>query len=321
MTHHTSHHRFAGVAIAALLAAGPTSFAFAQDATVAPPPVTVAPPAPTIVLPSVDPAPVAVPSPVTAEPVATPSSAAPAATQSAAPRAEPRTATATRSAARSAPAAQPATTTANPATATTPVEPSTPPPAETAPVDPVPVAEAAPAPVAAPADDGGDNTLAIAGLLGIVALGGAGIYAATRRRRAVYDEPSSSQAAYDRTATVASPPARLSQPGVMPLARTTEPLVVGTPEMVAEPEVRRPAAASFGMPGTVPADPDARRELLERMVAAAPNDENPFTSRKARLRRARLILQHRESQGIETPSPRTTLDRTQPFGTRTLVDA
>lgn len=320
MTHHTSHHRLAGVAIAALLAAGPTSFAFAQDATVAPPPVTVAPPPPTIVLPSADPAPVAVPSPVTAEPVASPSAAAPAATPSAAPRTEPRPATTTRSAARSAPPAQSATPTTN-NTAATAVEPSAPPPAETAPADPVPVAEAAPAPVAAPADEGGDNTLALAGLLGIVALGGAGIYAATRRRRAVYEEPASQEAAYEPTAAVASPPARLSQPGVMPMARTAEPLVVGTPEMVAEPEVRRPAAASFAMPGTVPSDPDARRELLERMVAAAPNDENPFTSRKARLRRARLILQHRESQGIETPSPRTTLDRTQPFGTRTLVDA
>ncbi len=32
------------------------------------------------------------------------------------------------------------------------------------------------------------------------------------------------------------------------------------------------------------------------MAAAAPDEGNPFTSRKGRLRRARLQLQHRESE-------------------------
>jgi len=44
----------------------------------------------------------------------------------------------------------------------------------------------------------------------------------------------------------------------------------------------------------MPQTADERRELLDRMVASEPDEDNPFTSRKSRMRRARIQLQHRE---------------------------
>lgn len=52
-----------------------------------------------------------------------------------------------------------------------------------------------------------------------------------------------------------------------------------------------PSAAAVALPRVAPTDPVERGELLKRMVAAEPDKANPFTSPKARLRRARLILQ------------------------------
>ena len=67
------------------------------------------------------------------------------------------------------------------------------------------------------------------------------------------------------------------------IANTTSPLTapVLTPRHAAYPDGPIPAGA-------------AREALLERMVAADPDAENPFTSHKARLHRARLILAGRE---------------------------
>ena len=45
------------------------------------------------------------------------------------------------------------------------------------------------------------------------------------------------------------------------------------------------------LPATAPEDYEERSALLERMVAARPDKANPFTDRRARLHRARLILQ------------------------------
>lgn len=77
--------------------------------------------------------------------------------------------------------------------------------------------------------------------------------------------------------------------------------------------------------GPIPIRED-RRDLLETMVAAPPDEENPFTSRKARIRRARLILQHREhlqTQGkpFDWRTYRPTTRPSTPSPSEPLVDA
>ncbi|WP_156841869.1 hypothetical protein [Novosphingobium aquimarinum] len=57
------------------------------------------------------------------------------------------------------------------------------------------------------------------------------------------------------------------------------------------PRAHRPIAPR-DLEGPVPTGA-ARADLLNRMVAAAPDESNPFVSPKARRRRARVILQHR----------------------------
>ncbi|WP_435418096.1 hypothetical protein WAB17_00535 [Parerythrobacter aurantius] len=74
-------------------------------------------------------------------------------------------------------------------------------------------------------------------------------------------------------------------------------------ERYAEPVVPEDDVRSSYVPDASPAawsvsasrDRGHRRELLESMVDAQPDARNPFTSRKARMRRARLILASMEN--------------------------
>lgn len=59
-------------------------------------------------------------------------------------------------------------------------------------------------------------------------------------------------------------------------------------------EQGRVAPAPSPWNGQVPADAEARHRMVERMVEADPDAANPFTSRKARRRRARLIMASHE---------------------------
>lgn len=52
-------------------------------------------------------------------------------------------------------------------------------------------------------------------------------------------------------------------------------------------------SSANGQLGHVPLSVD-RRALLDVMAAATPDEKNPYITRKARLRRARMLLQHRE---------------------------
>lgn len=107
-----------------------------------------------------------------------------------------------------------------------------------------------------------------------------------------------------------------------------------TPPMVVPPVQRavaspRPTVAYAPTATTTaavaPASPSEREALLDRMVAAAPDAANPFTSRKARRRRARLILQSMPTQ--PTPPTEATSMRAEPKAPvfapteRSLVDA
>ncbi len=53
----------------------------------------------------------------------------------------------------------------------------------------------------------------------------------------------------------------------------------------------RPARAAVDLPRVLPAQFEERDALLRRMLDAPPDKANPFRSRRARLKRARLILQ------------------------------
>lgn len=297
-------------AIAAALALGSTT-ARAQDAGPAPDTPTIALPAPTVAAPAPAAAPAptaqistpvvqAVPAATTPEPAAAPRAALkpqpkpqPARAQPAAARnAATRAAPAARTPAATAPAATavPAAVTPPPAVAPAPATPL-----NATPLDPVAGAETAPPPAALPAaraqSDSAGLTGAEAGLIALLAAGGlagAGVMVARSRRKRDEDEdefaePVSAEPVFDRVEPDPAAP-------------------VPTPERVAarQPE---PATEGFAVPaGQVPTGAE-REELLRQMVAAPPDEANPFTSPRSRRKRARLILQHRahlqETQGAE----------------------
>jgi hypothetical protein len=66
------------------------------------------------------------------------------------------------------------------------------------------------------------------------------------------------------------------------------------PRIPAQDPVRPATPASTGaveLPVEPPRSEAERGRLIERMIAAKPDRANPFTSHKARAKRARLILQ------------------------------
>lgn len=276
----------------------------AQDAATtagSSPPVTAAPPA--IVLPPMTAAPV-----IEVPPVTTAVPAAPAPTASSAPS-RPAARTAAPAAARAPvrPATPVAPPAAAPVAADAPLAPLQPAVSEAQPVvAPLPIPAEQPAaldaPASPPASEGdGSNALALAGLAGLVVLGGAGIFAATRRRRTVpldaYEAPVRT-APLEPVAEKNMPqPERIEAPayapaGFAPVAAYAAPR--STDMFAATPAVATPAVATLAATsGTTD-----RHALLQRMVAEPPSEQNPFTSHKGRMRRARLILQHRAAQGL-----------------------
>ncbi len=286
----------ATVAIAATLALGSIP-AFAQEAA---PAVSVPPAAPAPVVAASPPAAaaptIAVP-PVTVQPTAPQPEAAAAEPVAAAARAPARAEPAPRRVA--APSASaPAPTAAAPAPAAVAA-------AEVAPAAPTgsaldtPLAAAAPAPVAeapaAEADSGltGEEAGFLA-LLAAIGIGGIAFLVMGRRRRRM----ASAIETDDYAPTPVAAAASLRQPTVMTETPVRADPVYAVADHPAQPAVAsRPAAAPQSAPafamGRQPTGDD-RQDLLDRMVAAAPDETNPFTSRKARRRRARLLLQARE---------------------------
>ena len=129
---------------------------------------------------------------------------------------------------------------------------------------------------------------ALAALVGILGLGGvAGFLAMRSRRRRRQPGEMASVAPVSALADK-----RLTAPEAsLPEADDRQP-VAGF--AMASPAGAPIAGAKFELPqGPVPTG-EARQALLDRMVVAPPDKANPFTSRKARRKRARIILQHRE---------------------------
>lgn len=236
----------------------------------------VAPPAaPTIVLPDV--APVA--------PVAAPAAPVVAATVA------PEPARARRIAVE--PARQPQARKAAPvAPPVVPIAAQTSATAAITPVEPAPVAEA-PAPGTPPSAVATTNStpdwaLPVGAAATLLVLGGVA-FAATRRRRV-----------WEQDADFVPPV--VNRPATRPMAE--RPI-----------QTERPAAAP-GMASTAaPTSADDRAALIERMVAAAPDASNPFTSAKARRRRARLIVQSMPQTSREPMQARNA-----PYAERTTQD-
>lgn len=238
-----------------MLSAG---MAHAQDVTV---PVTDAPavstPAPTTPTPSaVTPTiviPTVAPAPVEAPTTAVPAPAAPVRSESAPPR-RAATRAETPPAAPSNEARAPAAPIAEPAA-------------------PAPVAEEAPAappPPLSPAvvqpESDNDWAVPVGAAATLLVVGGAAL--ALRRRRRPYEED------------VDFVPPVVTRPAGGPERRVSE--------LLAPP---RPAEPTYGVTPARVATQTEREALIERIVASPPDAANPFTSRKARRRRARIMVQ------------------------------
>lgn len=187
------------------------------------------------------------------------------------------------------PARVPAEPAATVETAPGPVEPVT------VPAGPLDDLAAAPAPIpvgvpasaitddsaTAPATDMG-LLAALLAALGVVLLAIWGFIAIGRRTRArapTIERPAvAGRAAPEPTI---APPLAVRPEGVTPLA---------SPRPAAAGGVAHTGAA-VPLPRSVPESFEERDALLRRMVAARPDRANPFVSPKARLKRARLILQ------------------------------
>lgn len=147
-----------------------------------------------------------------------------------------------------------------------------------------PMAEPAPAADTVPADDNDVPVGVIAGLLAAFGIGAAG-FAAMRTRRRHEDEDA------DMGVT---PPTQAAYRPVPVNAEATHTYVpVAPPQPVAaHSPARSPAPVDLG--DSALAVGEDREQLLDRMVAAEPDSANPFRSPKARRKRARVILQHRD---------------------------
>jgi uncharacterized protein HemX len=210
---------------------------------------------------------------------------------------------------------------ASAAVAPAPIAPNPAPPVAADPLAPV---AAAPAPAPAPArtisaeDDGLNPATGIAALLLALGIGAGGWAALRARRRHRWDERD--EAYETEPAPAHAEPQAVAHSAAMPAYATADDLTGERVEAI-EPTPHPTAAQHIGSEelalaaalaatpvalrsGRVPQTRHERDALLEEMVSAPPDAENPFTSRKARLRRARLILQRIEfDQTAETSQP------------------
>jgi len=309
MMKHRYTARCATAAIAAALALGTTGLA-AQTVTVptdapvttaAPPPIVQ--PEPTVSQPAVTvpdaaaPAPVpqaAMPSAATprsvtvpmAEPSAVPveaepveAAAPPRAAPSSAPAPSTRT-TRTAAPAEAAPASSAPATNDDEAPAS--AEPAL--PADAAAIPPVASEPLAPSVPLAQAEEPGSVDWLALGAGAIVILAALGGLAVILRRR----RPAQAQALPVEREKTAPAAAVYATPAPEPLFHQTV-RFVSDARPVAARTVR--SGAAVDLPARMPTSFEERDALVRRMVAARPDRANPFRSPKARVRRARLILQ------------------------------
>ena len=324
MTHAPLRRFCATTAIYAVLALGTTP-AWAQDVSApmsGPPTVSVPAPAhaaqPTITLPVEAPAPAVPAATATVEDVAATPPVAAAADESAPARSTPR-----RAAVRAAAAP---TTSAKTAIPTVPIAAPAPRAVDaTPPVAAPPLAQ--PAVTAPPAPAAGNPAVAsdtptglspaawIAGLVAALGAGAAGYFALRSRRREdeyepAYEDAYDTEPAHIYVEPDPAPVMTFNEPELpLPAYAIAEDLAVEPASQVIEPASPPTVAQRIGTEELLPDTRDERDALLDRMVSAEPDAENPFTSRKGRMRRAKLILQAREYEQKEAEA--------QPFDWRT----
>ncbi len=172
--------------------------------------------------------------------------------------------------------------------------------------------QAQPATTAQPAAAQSSDNGSLVGLGALAALGvvGLGAFAARRRRKVVIEDEA--PAIIDPIVTGAAVPAMTApEYATYDLAETAE----------------VPSRGVTMPDGPVPTG-EARQRLIDRMVAAAPDSANPFTTAKGRRRRARLILQARENEqqqpgqdGFDWRNFQAPRETALPVADRTTVDA
>lgn len=147
----------------------------------------------------------------------------------------------------------------------------------------------------------------MAGLLAALGAGAAGYFALrSRRREDRYEDAHDYEEARDAQPGPATEPLMATHEPELPLpayATAGDPGAEPVPQVV-EPTPYPPTpypivAQRIGSEELVPDNREDRDALLGQMVSAAPDAENPFTSRKGRMRRAKLILQAREQEQKE----------------------
>ncbi len=278
------------MAISAMLLLS-TGMAHAQEAmpdmTVAQAPAT----APVVAIPATSPqtAPtIVLPVPAIDSPVAAPV-AAPETPTRATPRAATREPLATRNAAKVAAIAVPAQSSQPSVTAPTPVAPAV---VRVAASPAAPVAETASPTLVTLPEDSSDWAVPVGAAATLLVLGGVA-FAATRRRRI-----------WEADADFVPP--------VIPRLNTHPAADIPA---VAE----RPAVMPQTMGAMSATTADERADLIDRMVDSPPDAINPFTSRKARRRRARLIVQTMKDNPI-APAPVRAERLSSHVGERPLQD-
>lgn len=273
--------RRAATAIAAVLALTATPLIAQEAATppidgpiVAPPPAastTVTPPVPVLVIPDVA---TVETQPAPPDPVAATSTTS--TTRGTAPQPQARTARA----APSEPSARAATIPASAAPIADDPIAATEVDAELPPVVPID----APTDIQPTPEQATDIT-AVLGLVLVTLVGlvlAIFMFAALRRRRAAIAE------------SAPSPTTAAVVPTTRPVASVAEPAPLAEPMPVTHHEPSRALqanGAAVPLPARLPESYEERSALLQRMIDAKPDRANPFTDRKARMRRARLILQ------------------------------
>lgn len=168
----------------------------------------------------------------------------------------------------------------------------------------------------------------LASALGVIGLGVLGALALRRRRVGavpidVVERPKVSDRQATSAGSLTPPVVPNSDPGradgtvttaaVQPVAAPARIESAGFAPIAPQARERQPVAmtgygATAALPRELPRDPAEREALLERMVAAKPDRANPFVSRKARRKRARLILQ---SFGRRFENGRSRIDLSQ----------
>lgn len=263
---------------------------------------------PVIVLPSAQPAPVVIEQPVAAPTIVLPSAQAAPATLATAPAEREmvqREAAPVRTVTRSVTDAP----TRNFAPAVSPASdavPSVPTNSEvatdalakpvSAPIRPEPaIAGASPPTSSATSETTGE--IALAALLGALGLGAVGgiAYAASRRRRANVQEFDSGSIPVDELELERAPaPTFGSTPALVFTAPASASTAFAAPVVARSSSATSAARASgdpIPLPGAMPQTFEERDALLKELVAAKPDRANPFTSTRARARRAKLIIQ------------------------------